>query len=86
MNVIKGQLNSKCPLGVFKATEKPNKFFVRTSALANTNRKSSARDSKYYHPISGIKRHYFFLFDLFLEARAEILAKFCWFFGQFEDT
>ena len=28
----------------------------------------------------------FFWFDLFLEARAEILKKFRWFFGQFEDT
>ena len=27
-----------------------------------------------------------FLFDLFLEASVEILEKFRWFFGRFEDT
>ena len=28
----------------------------------------------------------FFWFDIFLEARAEILEKICWFFGRFEET
>ena len=28
----------------------------------------------------------FFWFNLFLEARAEILKKFSWFYGRFEDT
>ena len=28
----------------------------------------------------------FFDFYLFFEARAEILQRFCWFFGWFEDT
>ena len=45
----KGQLNSKCPFGVFKSTKKTNEIFVRISALATTKRstqKSSVRESK----------------------------------------
>jgi hypothetical protein len=38
MILLKGQLISKCPFGVFKSTKKPTKLFVRISALASKKR------------------------------------------------
>ena len=59
--------------------QKTNEIFVRISALATkkrSNQKSSVRDSKLNHPISGIKSPYFFDLTTFLkEARAEIFTK-----------
>ena len=62
----KGQLISKC--AVFKPPQKSINFFLKISALVSkkrSNEKSSVRESK--------KNTVFFLFDLFLEDRAEIL-------------
>ena len=53
----KGQLISKCPFGVKTSSKKPTNFFARISALASKkrlNQKSSVRESKQNHPISGI--------------------------------
>ena len=55
-------------------SSKNQQFFLKISVLASkkrSNQKSSVRESKKPPPISGTK--YFFLFDLFLEARTEIL-------------
>ena len=46
--IIKGQLISKCPFGVFKSPKKPTKFLM-ISALASkkrSNQKSSERETK----------------------------------------
>ena len=58
--------------------QKIKEIFSRISTLASkkrSNQKSSVRESKLNPPISGVKCPYFFLFDLFLEARVEILEK-----------
>ena len=70
--------------------QKTNEIVVRISALASkkmSNQKSSVRESKYNHPISGIKCPYFF-FDLtsFKRLGQKPLQTFHWYFGQFEDT
>ena len=73
----KGQLISKGLFKGFICTKNKRKYFC-ISALAykkSSNQKSSVRESKLNSPISGIKCPYFFLFNLFLEARAEILEK-----------
>ena len=87
MDTFKGQLISKCPFGVFKSPKKTTTSSSRISALASkkrSNQKSSLRKSKQNPPISGIKC--LFLFDLFLEARAEILEKISLVFGRFGDN
>ena len=58
---------------------------TKTNEIEKDVKKSSVRESKQNHPISGIKCPYFLICILFrfLEARAE---KFHWFFGRLEDT
>ncbi len=77
--ISKGQLILKCLFGVFKLTKNINEIFARFFALAikkksSKKKKSMVKESKWNHPIGGIKSPYF-LFDLFLEATAEILTK-----------
>ena len=82
--VNKVRLISKCPFGVFKSSKKNNEMVSSISALVSKkwwNQKSSVRGSKLNPPSSGIKCP-LFLFDLFLEARAEILEKIHWIFWK----
>ena len=66
MNLFKGQLISKCLFGVFVWTKKNNELFSMISALAS---KKWLNQKLYY--TNCVK----FWFDLFLEARAEILKE-----------
>ena len=62
---------------------------LRISTLAckkKSNKKTSVRESRENHPISGIKCPYFFDFTSFKRLGQKSLQKFRWFFGRFEDT
>ena len=63
--------------GCLQIDQKTNEIFLRIFALASnkrSNQKSCVRESKQNPPISG-KVLLFFLFDLILKARSEILEK-----------
>ena len=74
---IKGQLISKYPFGVFKSPEKPTKFFP--GFLPSPLKRGQTKKKGQFIPL--IEGFYFdsltllFWFDLFSEARAEILEK-----------
>ena len=84
---IKG-LISKCPFGVFKSSKKPKKKNSRISALVSKMRSNKKIRELYTAIIGGF---YFgsptllFWFDLFLEARAEILEKIVGFLGDLKS-
>ena len=64
-------------------------MFVRISAIASkkrSNQKSSVRESKENHPISGIKCPYFFDLTSFKMLGQKFLQKFRSFYGRFGDT
>jgi hypothetical protein len=67
-------------------SQNANDIFLRISALASNMRSNQKKGTSYHdHCIGGF---YFdsltllFLFDLFLEARAEILKKLRWYLGE----
>ena len=68
--------------------QKTNKIFLRISALAYKKRlKQKLYYTKYVKwPLINIIKCLFFWFDLFLEARAEILKTIRWFFGRNDVT
>ena len=76
LGMYKGQLISKCPYAVFKFSKKPVKYFSRISALASkekSNQKRCVIESKKKSSDQWHKVPLFFWFDLFSEARAEML-------------
>ena len=83
-----GQVISKCPFGVFKSSKKPKKKNSRISALVSKMRSNKKIRELYTAIIGGF---YFgsptllFWFDLFLEARAEILEKIVGFLGDLKS-
>ena len=66
----------KCPFGVFKSMKKNNEIFARI--FTQVSKKSLTQKSKdiFFFLIISKSFHCFFLFDLFLEARAEMVTKF----------
>ena len=76
----KVQLISKCPFGVFKSQKKTHETYSKISALAPKKVKIE-KVYGYWYKVS-----LFFLFDLILEARAEILEKISLVFGRSFDT
>jgi hypothetical protein len=90
MNVnlaTKGQLISKWPFWCHRLDQDTNKKFARISAPASKKRSKKKKKGHFILLIGGF---YFdsltllFLFDLFLESRADILKKTCWYFGPNE--
>ena len=71
----KGQLISKCPFVVFKSTKKTNEIFLRIFAIASKKRSNLKKNLIKYllNNSKKIKCLYVLWFNLFLEARAEIL-------------
>ena len=72
-------------VGVLKSPKKTSKYFYSTSALVSTKRSNQklVYESQIKSPIIGIKCRYLFLFFyLFLETRAEILAKILLFYWE----
>ena len=74
MGADKGQLISKCPFGIFKSPKK--------ELRKRSNQKNKGTLVTLYHFIFKFSKYIgttsttqFFLFDLVLEARAEILTK-----------
>ena len=81
---------SKSPKQILKflfEPKKERKYFCisNLSSLKRSNQKSSVRESKYNHPVSGIKCPYFYDLTSFFEARAEIQKYFCSVFGSNEN-
>ena len=84
----KGQLILKCPFGVFKSTKKTMKFFpaflplpLKRGQIKKIRALYTTNWWFYFDYLTLL-----FWFDLFLEARAEILTKTSLVLGSFEDT
>ena len=75
-SITKGQLILKYPFGVFKSPPKIHEIFSRISALASTKRSNQKNKGTLHPGILFDSLTLLFLFDLFVEARAEILENF----------